>query len=373
MDDQRGPIGAGDTRETSVPAGTLGGRAPSWVILLGAALVALGVFGRQHPSPISATVDRAPTEAKRGEPTHPPSPIPARRWKDVLLCVFRGISEDRIMLIGAGVTYYAILALFPGIGAIVAIYGLFADPGSIAAHLDTLSGVAPAGAVGVLRDQLMRLAHQNRAALGFSFAVSLAIALWSANAGVSGLFEALTAVHEEKEKRSLVKYYAMTLAFTAGMIVLVLLSLVILIVLPLVLDHIAHPGAPPVLLKIIRWPILFVLIVLALSVIYRYCPSRSAPRWRWITWGSAFAAVAWLVVSALFSWYVANFGSYDKTYGSLGAIIGFMTWMWLSIVVVLVGARLDAELQRREKAGRPASFPETPHPKAANALGSQRL
>jgi membrane protein len=136
------------------------------------------------------------------------------------------------------------------------------------------------------------------------------------------------------------------LAFTAGIIVLVLLSLAILIVLPLVLDHIAHPGVPPVLLKIIRWPILFVLIVLALSVIYRYGPSRSAPRWRWITWGSAFAAVAWLAVSALFSWYVANFGSYDKTYGSLGAIIGFMTWMWLSIVVVLVGAKLDEVLER---------------------------
>jgi membrane protein len=346
MDDQRELIGAGDTRATPVADGAPVGRAPSWVILLGAALVALGTFRSQRPTPILATVDHAPGEAKRGGQTQTPSLIPGRGWKDVLLRVFRGISEDRIMLIGAGVTYYAILALFPGIGAIVAIYGLFADPSSIAAHLDTLSGVAPAGAVGVLRDQLMRLAHQNRAALGLSFAVSLVIALWSANAGVSGLFEALTAVYEEKEKRSLVKYYATTLAFTAGIIVLVLLSLAILIVLPLVLDHIAHPGVPPVLLKIIRWPILFVLIVLALSVIYRYGPSRSAPRWRWITWGSAFAAVAWLAVSALFSWYVANFGSYDKTYGSLGAIIGFMTWMWLSIVVVLVGAKLDEVLER---------------------------
>ena len=346
MDDQREPIGAGDALETPVAVGAPGGRAPSWMILLAASLVALGAFRRQRPAPILATVDRAPGEAKRDGQTQTPSPIPARGWKDVLLRVLRGISEDRIMLIGAGVTYYAILALFPGIGAIVAIYGLFADPSSIAAHLDTLSGVAPAGAVGVMRDQLMRLAHQNRAALGFSFAVSLVIALWSANAGVSGLFEALTAVYEEKEKRSLVKYYATTLAFTAGIIVLVLLSLAILIVLPLVLDHIAHPGVPPVLLKIIRWPILFVLIVLALSVIYRYGPSRSAPRWRWITGGSAFAAVAWLAVSALFSWYVANFGSYDKTYGSLGAIIGFMTWMWLSIVVVLVGAKLDEVLER---------------------------
>jgi membrane protein len=373
MEDKRQPIGAGETARTPAAVSAPSGRPPSWVILLGASLVAFGVFGPQRPAAILAKGDGAPGEAKRSEQAQTPSRSSGRGWKDILLRAYQGISDDRIMLIAAGVTYYAILALFPGIGAIVAIYGLFADPGSIAAHLDTLSGVAPAGAVGVLRDQLMRLAHQNRAALGFSFAVSLVIALWSANAGVSGLFEALTAVYEEKEKRSLVKYYATTLAFTAGIIVLVLLSLVILIVLPLVLDHIAHPGVPPVLLKIIRWPILFVLIVLALSVIYRYGPSRSAPRWRWITWGSAFAAVAWLAVSALFSWYVANFGSYDKTYGSLGAIIGFLTWLWLSIVVVLVGARLDAELQRREEADRPASLPEAPHPKAANALGSQRL
>jgi membrane protein len=359
MDDQRKPIGAGGAHQTPAAVGAPGGRAPSWAILLGAALVAVGAFARQRTAPILAKGDGAPGEAKRSAQAQTPSRISGQGWKDVLLRVFRGISEDRIMLIAAGVTYYAILALFPGIGAIVAIYGLFADPSSIVAHLDTLSGVAPAGAVGVLRDQLMRLAHQNRAALGFSFAVSLVIALWSANAGVSGLFEALTAVYEEKEKRSLVKYYATTLAFTAGIIVLVLLSLVILIVLPLVLDHIAHPGVPPVLLKIIRWPILFVLIVLALSVIYRYGPSRNAPRWRWITWGSAFAAVAWLAASALFSWYVANFGSYNKTYGSLGAIIGFMTWMWLSIVVVLVGAKLDAELERRDEPDHTAGPPET--------------
>ena len=204
------------------------------------------------------------------------------------------------MLIAAGVTYYVILALFPGIAAIISIYGLFADPSSIAAHLDTLSGFAPGGAVDLLRGQLTHLAQQNRAALGFGFAVSMVFSLWTANYGVSALFEALTAVYEEKEKRGFVKYYATTLAFTVGTIVLVLLSLATLIALPLVLDHIAHPAVPPVLLKIVRWPILFVLIVLALSVIYRYGPSRTAAQWRWITWGSAFAAVSGLAASASF-------------------------------------------------------------------------
>jgi len=357
MDDQIEPIGAGDTRAAPAAVRAPYGRPPSWVIVLSAALVAVGVL-RQRPAPIVAKGDPAPGEVRHGEQTRTPSPISGRGWKDILLSVYHGISEDRILLVAAGVTFYAILALFPGIGAIVSIYGLFADPSTIAAHLDTLSGFAPGGAVDVLRDQLTRLAHQDRAALGFGFAVSLAIALWSANAGVSALFEALTAVYEEKEKRSLVKYYAMTLGFTAGAVVVVLLSLAILIALPLVLDHIAYPGVPAVLVKIIRWPTLFVLIALALAVIYRFGPSRTAPRWRWITWGSAFAAIAWLAASALFSWYVAHFGSYNRTYGSLGAIIGFMTWMWVSIIVVLMGAKLNAELERRTAPGDAAGPPK---------------
>lgn len=349
MGDQIEPISAGETGRASSPV-----RAPSWVILLSAVLVAVGVFGRQRPARILVKGDGTRGVMRRGEQTQTPPPSLGLSLKGLLLRVYRGISGDRILLIAAGVTFYAILALFPGIGAIVSIYGLFADPSGIVAHLDTLSGVAPGGAVDVLRAQLTRLVHQDRAALGFGFAVSLVIALWSANAGVSSLFEALTAVYEEKEKRSLVKYYAMTLGFTAGTIVLVLLSLAILIALPFVLDQIPNQKAS-VLLKIIRWPLLFVLIALALSVIYKFGPSRSAPRWRWITWGSIFAATVWLAASALFSWYVANFGNYNRTYGSLGAIIGFMTWMWVSIIVVLVGAKLDAEMERRTAPGSPTA------------------
>jgi membrane protein len=347
MDDKLTSIGGDDKGRERAATGTSCNRPPSWVILLCASLVAVGVLGRQHPAPILANGDRAAGVVERSEQIQTASQVPGRGWKDVLQGVYQGISEDRIFLVAAGVTFYAILALFPGIAAIVSIYGLFADPSRIVTHLDTLSGFAPSGAIDILREELTRLAHQDRAALGFSFAISMGISLWSANAGVSGLFAATTAVYEEKEKRSTVKYYAITLAFTAGAVVLVLLSLAILIALPPVLDHIADPSVPPLLLKVIRWPILFVLIVLALSVIYRFGPSRSAPRWRWITWGSAFAAIASLGASILFSWYVANFGSYNKTYGSLGAIIGFMTWMWVSIIVVLVGAKLNAELERR--------------------------
>jgi membrane protein len=270
----------------------------------------------------------------------------ARSWKDLAVAVFKGISEDRIFLIAAGVTFYAILALFPGIGATVSIYGLFANPSTIASHLDTLAGVAPGGGVDILRDQLTRLASQNGTALSVGFAVSLLIALWFSNSGMTGLFDALNAVYEEKEQRSLLKYYATTLMFTVGAVVLVLVSIAIIVAIPVVLKFIPDASVTAILLKIVRWPVLFVLIAVALAVVYRYAPCRENPRWRWIIWSSVAATVVWLGVSALFSWYVASFGSYNKTYGSLGAIFGFMTWMWLSMVIILVGAKLDAELER---------------------------
>jgi membrane protein len=296
--------------------------------------------------------------ADRGCPPGGPDTVPttaaARDWKDIAFAVLTGVSTDRIFLVAAGVTFYAILALFPGIGAIVSVYGLFANPGTIAGHLDTLSGVAPGGGVDVIRDQLARLAHQNGATLGIGFLVSLAVALWFSNSGMTALFEALNVVYEQQERRSLVKFYAMTLGFTGCCIVLVIASVAIIVAIPIVLNYIPNASVTAILLKIIRWPALFALIGFALAIIYRYAPCRDTPQWRWIILSSILVAAAWLCVSALFSWYVASFGSYNKTYGSLGAIFGFMTWMWLSMVVVLVGAKLDAVLERPAAPGRAA-------------------
>ena len=271
----------------------------------------------------------------------------ARRWRGILFAVISGISTDRVFLVAAGVAFYAILALFPGIGMLVSIYGLFADPSGIAGHLDTLTGVAPGGAVEVIHGQLAHLTQQSGTALGLGFVVSLLIAIWSANAGVSGLFDALNVVYEQKGRRSLLQYYAITLVFTVGAVALVLLLIAILVALPLALEYLPNPGMAALLLNIARWPALFAIIVAALTLVYRYGPCRTAPQWRAIVWCSLFAASAWLCVSALFTWYVANFGSYNKTYGSLGAIFGFMTWMWISMVVVLVGGKLEAELEGR--------------------------
>ena len=270
------------------------------------------------------------------------------RWKDLFLRVYNGISEDRIFANAAGVTFYSLLALFPGIAALVSIYGLFADPSTIVGHLDTISGFAPGGAIDVLREQLTRLAAEGKRTLGVGFLVGLVISLWSANSGIKALFDGLNAVYEETEKRSFIKLNAVTLSFTIGTTGFLLIALACVVALPVVLNYFPAAGVSGLLLKIARWPILLVLVAFGLTSIYRFGPSRSEPRWQSITWGSAFAAILWLVASALFSWYAANFGNFNKTYGSLGAIIGFMTWMWLSIIVVLVGAKLNAELERRQ-------------------------
>ena len=219
---------------------------------------------------------------------------PSRRWQDILLGVFEGISKDRIFLVAAGVTFYAILALFPGIGALVSIYGLFANPATIAGHLNTLSGVAPGGASEVLNGELTRLASQNGTTLGVGFVVSLVVGLWFSNSAMTGLFDALNIVYEKKEQRSLFKYYAMTLTFTAGAIVLVLISIAVIVAIPVALNFIPNASVTAILLEIVRWPLLFVLVAGAIAVVYRYAPCRGSPppKWRWILWSAG--AAGWL-------------------------------------------------------------------------------
>ena len=283
--------------------------------------------------------------------------MPVRGWKDILLRIWKNIGKDRVVVVAAGVTFYSILALFPAIAALVALYGLFADPAAITSHLDSIAGVVPGGAIEVMRDQITRVASQGRTTLGVTFIVSLLMSLWSANAGIKSLFDALNLVYNESEKRSFVKLNLVSLTFTLLAILFVLLAISAMVVVPIVLNFLGLGGATEMIFKIARWPALLVVVAWALALIYRYGPSREKPRWRWISWGSALAAVCWIGVSILFSWYAENFGSYNKTYGSLGAIIAFMFWIWLSIIVVLIGGEINAETEhqtvRDTTTGRP--------------------
>ena len=318
-----------------------------WAAVIAAALFVAGF----RPRSFSATQARPQyspiRERGRGRLASAPSEIPARGWKDILLRVFHNISEHRIVNLAAGMTFYSLLAIFPAIAALVAVYGLFADPATLSADLEKLSGLLPGGAIEVIRDQLARVVAQRGGTLGVTFIVSLAISLWSANAAMKSLFDTLNIVYAEREKRGLIELNAISLAFTVGGIAFMLLALGAMVVLPPALQYAGLSEITEWLLRVGRWPALFIVLTFALAVIYRHGPSRAKALWRWIRWGSALAALAWLIVSILFSWYAESFGSFNRTYGSLGAVIGFMTWIWLSAIVILIGAELDAEMEHQ--------------------------
>jgi membrane protein len=297
---------------------------------------------RLYPGDVEA---RDTDRTGRGRDAAAPSAVPAKGWGDVLLRVYRGIDDDRILANAAAVTFYALLALFPGIAALVSIYALFADPQSIAQHLGALSGVLPGGATDVIRDQLNRLVAQPHGKLGISFLVGLVVSLWSANGGIKALFDALNVVYGEREERGFIRLNGISLIFTAAMIALMIAALACLVALPAALGVL--PGFVGMILSYARWPALLVLVSVVLAFTFRYGPDRAEPRWRWVSWGSAFGAVGWLCVSALFTWYAENFGNFNKTYGSLGAVIGFMMWIWLSVTVILIGAKINAETEHQ--------------------------
>ena len=269
-----------------------------------------------------------------------------RSWKATLWRIYENFSTHRIMAVAAGVTFYALLALFPGIAAVISLYGLFADPGTVSQHVNGFSSIIPGGGSEIITDQMNRVAAQGNGRLSAAFLIALAISLWSANSGMKAICDALNVVYGVREQRSFIMLNAIALALTLALICFLLLAMAGVVVLPAILSFVGEPNGAPWLTSLLRWPVLLIAIMLVVTALYRYAPSRDNARWRWITWGSVFSAVAWLAVSILFSWYTSHFGSYNKTYGSLGAVFGFMTWIWLSITIVLLGAEIDAELER---------------------------
>ena len=308
--------------------------------------------------------DHASSGATSGDEQSPhhaetPSELPQRGWMDVLKRTYAEITNDHVMLVAAGVTFYALLALFPALAALVSIYGLFADPATIEGHITALEGVLPGGAMEIISGQLESLAAQGSTGLGLAFVFGLGTSLWSANAGVKSIFEALNIAYEEDETRSFVKLTLTSLAFTLGGLVFVIVALGAVLVVPALLQNMAFGAQLEMLVNWLRWPVLLVVVTGLIALLYRYGPAREPPEWRWVSWGSGLAAVLWLVFSGLFSWYAANFGSYDATYGSLGAAIGFMTWIWISTIVVVTGAELNSELEHETTADT-TTGPEKP-------------
>jgi len=298
------------------------------------------------PGGLSDDLIRA-REPGRGREASSPQDIPARGWKDIFWRVFWSISGDRVLSTSGGVAFFALLAVFPAIATIVSLYGLFADSGTIGGHLSLLAGILPGGVLDLIGQQISLISTKGNNTLSVAFLVGFLVALCSANSGVAALFDALNVVYGEKEKRSLLRFYITTFLFTLGMIGLVIAAIGAVVVAPLVLTFIGFVTPAEQFLAILRWPALLAIVCVWLALVYRYGPSRQDAKWRWVTAGSVAASMLWLGASMLFSWFVANFDSYNKTYGSLGAGVGFMVWIWLSVVIVLLGAELNAEMEHQ--------------------------
>jgi membrane protein len=286
-------------------------------------------------------------ETGRGRQARSPTEIPWRGWLDILWRTAMQASEDRILAIAGGIVFYGLLALFPAITALVSFYGLFATPNGIGNHLSFLQDVMPAEAYSVVQDQVSRVIAKGQAGLTFGFLVGVVLALWSANAGVKAVMDALNIVYEETEKRGFIRLNLVSLAFTVAGIFATLIAVGAVVVVPLLLSWLGLGGLTETILRIARWPTLMVGMLLGLSILYRYGPSRRAAQWRWISLGAVVATVAWCAGSLALSYYLANFANYNATYGSLGAAIGTMTWMWMSAIVILVGAEINSEIEHQ--------------------------
>lgn len=320
-------------------------------------LIARAAFkGRRRPASLSSAVVQEAASARyvadrehdgRGHDAHAPLDIPPRGWRDIGLRVFGEIRDDRVLAVAAGVTFYALLALFPSLVALVSLYGLTADLGTLNDHLQSLSGAAPQGVLDFVGDQVARIVLKSDGTLGFAFVFGLATAIWSANAGAKAMFDALNVVYDEREKRSFVMLNLRSLAFTVGAVAFLILAFNAVVVLPIALDYVWLGAWTETLITLGRWPVLFACVVFGLTLLYRFGPSRRSPKWRWAAPGPVIAAVLWIAGSIGFSFYAENLANFEKSYGSLGAAIGFMLWMWMSVIVVLLGGELNAEIERQ--------------------------
>ena len=290
-----------------------------------------------------AAGDDARSPAGRGarRPTH----IPLRGWAQVLRRTLRDVASDRGSLIASGCAFWATLSLFPAISMLVSLYGLVFNPDSVEPQLDNIRRLLPAPAFALIAERVRTLVSHPGTTLGASLLISTAVTLWSASTGTKSLLSALNLAYEEQERRGFLKFQAVGLVMTLGAILGAVLGLAILVLLPAVISFLGLSAYTKGLVRFGAFAVLIGFVLLALSLLYRFGPSRRVARWHWVTPGSLVATVLWLVASLLFSFYVQHVASYDATYGPLGAVAGIMMWFWVTAYAVLLGAELNAELE----------------------------
>lgn len=280
----------------------------------------------------------------RGRDADSPGDMPPRAWRDVAKRTLRRLGRDNVALVGAGVAFYFFFALFPALAALFSLYGLVSDPSRIQDTVRNLHAL-PADVLDIVASQLQVQAERPASTLGLSFALTLGVALWSIRRGMSSLILAMNIAYVEAETRSFLRVTLLGVVFSVGALVMAVVAAVAIGLLPAVLTRFELGVAGRWATAILTWALLLGVFVVGLAVVYRYGPARADARWRWITPGAALAVVTWFLASAGFALYLANFGNYDRTYGSLGGVAVLLFWLWISGFLVVAGAELDAELE----------------------------
>jgi membrane protein len=283
----------------------------------------------------------------RGREAEHPHQVPAKGWWDVAMRTKVEAKDDRVTLLSAGVAFYALLALVPALVALVSIYGLVADPSEVDEQVRDLLGAAPSEVREMISSQLSSITEEGSTGLGWAVVIGIVVALWSASSGVNNLIVAINAAYDEDDTRGFVKRRGLALLLTIGAIVFLVVAFAVIALLPSMLADTGVGDAGRLAAGVLRWVLLFAGMLVALAILYRYSPDRDEPRWSWVTPGAILATVLWLVGSALFAFYAANFGKYNETYGSLGAVVVVMLWLFLTALAVILGAELNAELERQ--------------------------
>ena len=298
----------------------------------------------------------------RGRQAAKPGQIPKSGWKDILVRTKEEVGRDNLSIVAGGVAFYMLLAIFPAIGATVAIYGLVADPGQIQQQVQSLSGVLPQQAMSILQNQLSRLASGAGGALSLGALFGILLALWSAAKGMKALITGLNIVYDEEDERGFIKLNAIALGLTLAAVLFAIVAIGFIVVFPAVMGFLGLSDIARILTSVLRWPLLAVFGIVALAFLYRYAPDRDQPQFRWVSWGAAAAIIIWLAASFLFSYYVRNFGSYNETYGSIGAVIILLMWFYITAFTILLGAELNAEMEHQTEhdttRGRPLAMGE---------------
>ncbi|WP_306002302.1 YihY/virulence factor BrkB family protein [Brevundimonas sp. C43] len=325
------------------------------------------------PPKVPTPEDYEAQEPGRGRMAKRPEHIPHKGWSDIVWRTGGSYFGDRVGFVAGGVTFFTLLSLFPLLGTFVTLYGLFADPTDAWGRLQFLYALLPDSIAEFLGGEMQRLAENSNSQLTFTLAWTLALSLWTANGAVKVLFYGLNVAYHEVERRNIVRYNLICMAFTVGAIIAVLLTSVLVVGVPVVVRLFGLEEEWG-LIAPLRWPLLLAGYIAALTVIYRYGPCRQRARWRWVTPGAIFAAVLSLTVSFLFSWYLSNFVRTDS-YGPLAAMMGFLLWTWLSVQVILMGAELNAEIEHQTAVdtttGKPLPIGER-GAQVADSIGARR-